>query len=77
MFSRFTTREGKTLIIRTEDIRGLLDYNDGCNLTWLVGDEARYMTVRGTAAENLAKLLDEREPPGAVISQQRSVLPHQ
>lgn len=59
MFCRFTTREGKALIIRTEDVRALLDCNDGCNLTWLVGDEARFMTVQGTADENLARLKAE------------------
>lgn len=59
MFCKFTARGGKTLIIRTEDIRGMLDTTDGCEVTWLIGGEDRTMAVQGTADENLARLKAE------------------
>lgn len=60
MFCTFTTRGGRSLIIRTEDIRQLSDQEDGgCSVTWLVGNDARFATVQGTAHENLDRLRAE------------------
>lgn len=60
MFCTFITKEGRTLIIRTEDIRQLLDREDGgCTVTWLVGNDPHFTTVEGAAQENLDRLRAE------------------
>lgn len=61
MFCTFTTRQGRTLIIRTEDIRCLYDQQEGgCRVTWLIGTEEReHSDIEGTARENLERLKRE------------------
>lgn len=59
MLSKFTTEHG-TLIIRTEDIRGIEDRNDGSTvLIWVIEGAVQVHTITGTAAENLARLQTE------------------
>lgn len=60
MFCTFTTMDGRTLIIRTEDLRELSDREGGgCTITWLLGTQVRAMSVQDTAAENLDRLRAE------------------
>lgn len=60
MFSTFTTRGGKTLIIRGQDLRSLEDTSDGCVLVWEPSaGQLMNRAIEGTAAENLARLQAE------------------
>jgi hypothetical protein len=62
MLCTFTTSEGKTLVIRSDDIRVIEDRvpsNGEGFLVWMIGDERQDRVIRGTAAENRDRILQE------------------
>lgn len=58
MLCTFTTETGD-LVIRSDDIRVILDREDGANLSWMVGDEVHHYRILGTAAENRDRIQRE------------------
>lgn len=59
MFSRFITRGGKTILIRSAAITTIEDIDDGCEVTWVESDGLHGAKVQGTADENYARLQQE------------------
>jgi hypothetical protein len=60
MLCTFTTRGGKSLIIRSDDIRALIDEPEGTTtLTFVVGEVVTTYEVTGTAAENRDRIQQE------------------
>lgn len=70
MLCTFTTIEGKTLIIRSDDIRVIEDRipsNGESFLMWTIGDLHHDRVIQGTASENRDRLLQqELDQIGAV-----------
>lgn len=69
MFSTFTTKEGDTLIVRSQDIRQMRSVGgERTLLCWEVCGTDRYQEIQDTPAENLARIA--REEPDAVMQAQ-------
>lgn len=60
MLCTFTVTPDRSMVIRSEDIRGIVDMdNQETRLTWIVGDDIHQATIQGTARENMARLQQE------------------
>lgn len=60
MFSTFTTRGGRALIIRAIDLRMLEDAADGCTILWEpTPGQLMDRAIQGTAQENMDRLRAE------------------
>lgn len=70
MFSTFTTKSGKTLLIRAVDMRVLEDTSNGCVLIWeSTPGQLMDRNIQGTAQENLDRL--KAEEMAAIAAAQR------
>lgn len=59
MFSTFTIGDGRSLIIRTENLQRIEDTADGCKVSWVGAGEPLRCQVQGTAQDNYARLQSE------------------
>ena len=59
MLCTFTTEKGGALVIRSDDIRLIMDREDGADLAWMVGEEVHHYRILGTAAENRDRIQQE------------------
>jgi hypothetical protein len=60
MLCTFTTASGRTLVVRSEDIRSIEDESaEVSTIVWLVGNDSHSRTIQGTASENLARIQQE------------------
>jgi len=74
MLCAFTTKDGETLVIRSDDIRMLLDRANGSRLTWVIGADAHDMYIQGSARENAARIQQEELDLIARIEDHRAQL---
>lgn len=59
MLCTFTTKDGSSLVVRSDDIRTLVDAPDGTQFGYMDGSGLAVFTVQGTAAENRDRILQE------------------
>jgi hypothetical protein len=58
MLCTFTTETGH-LIVRSDDIRSIEDWQSGARLVYMIGTERQIEHVTGTASENRDRILQE------------------
>lgn len=75
MLCTFTTAQGETLVVRSDDIRMILDINDGDSaLVWLIGETTNERRITGTALENMARIQQEELDLVARVEGHRQML---
>jgi hypothetical protein len=75
MLCTFTTKDGKTLIVRSDDIRVIEDAGDDESLLiWMIGDQVQDKFIQGTARENAERIQQEELDLIARIEEHRQQL---
>lgn len=59
MLCTFTTKDGSSLVVRSDDIRTIVDTPSGTQVGYMDGSSLAVFTIQGTAAENRDRILQE------------------
>ncbi len=59
MLCTFTTKDGSGLVVRSDDIRTIVDTANGTQFGYMEGDTLAVFTIQGTAIENRERIQRE------------------
>jgi hypothetical protein len=59
MLCTFTLKTGGALVIRSDDIRAIVDEPGGTSVTFVAGDTITSFEIEGTAIENASRIAQE------------------
>ncbi len=71
MLCTFTIKTGGSLVIRSDDIRAIIDEPGGASMAFMAGDAITSYEITGTAAENRDRILQEELDQIGVVETHR------